>query len=109
MQNTPYVRKEYWTMHVEQLGYFRSHAMLWGRNSEDPFYKWGDRDEMFFNSVEGAVSYAKSCGYDVEVIYPHERYHQQKAYADNFNFVKEGIEDVEDEQEINLEMLTRLI
>jgi hypothetical protein len=104
MQSTPYVRKGFWTVKRETLGAFRGHGMLWGRCGEDPFYKWSDRDEMKFGSCQEAVAYARYHGYEVDVIYPHERYHMQKAYADNFVFQKEKIEDLDDPDSINIDM-----
>lgn len=98
MQSTPRVRKGFWVMQVEPIGVTRSHAMLWGRCTEDSFYRWGDRDELKFASMQDAVTAAKQGGYEVDVIYPHERYHTQKAYADNFNFIKEAISDIEEDE-----------
>ena len=44
----------------------------------------------------------KLLGFEVDLIYPHERYHQVKSYADNFLYRKENASDVEDENDIEI-------
>jgi hypothetical protein len=103
MQCTPRNRKGYyWTITYETIGFFRDHSMLWGRNSDDPYHRWGNKGEIRGGNLDDALAHAKSNGYEIDVIYPHERYHRTCSYADNFNFKKEKVSDVEDEDEIRL-------
>jgi hypothetical protein len=109
MQSTPYIRRGTWHLTIENIGFYRSHAMLWGRCSEDPFRAWGNRYEMTYGDMSAAVSSARKFGYEVDLVYPHERYHTQKAYADNFSFVKEAITDIEDEEDLVYNIMQRLV
>jgi hypothetical protein len=107
MQSTPYNRKGGYVIQMENTGWTRSNAMLWGRCSSDPYHRFGDKNEMVFTNIETAFYYARSIGCEIDVIYPHERYHEQKAYADNFLFQKETLSDVEDMDEICIENLEK--
>jgi hypothetical protein len=109
MQSTPMYRRDYWTIHIQNLGFSRSHAMLWGRNCDDPFRTWGIRYEMAFANMNECVDASNREGYEYELIYPHERYHENRAYADNFKFLKESISDVEDEEELVMEIMQKLV
>jgi hypothetical protein len=109
MQSTPYVRRSLWYMQMESTGFYRSHAMLWSRNSDDPWRTWGNRYEIGFTDMNLAVKYARQFGFEVDIVYPHERYHTQKAYADNFNFIKESVSDIEDEEEVVFDIMQKLI
>ncbi len=62
MQSTPQVRHETWVMQFETIGMFRSHGMLWTRATDDPYHRWGDRFEMFGNTCEDMVGYARCSG-----------------------------------------------
>ena len=108
MQSTPYVRRGKWHIQWETLGFYRSHGMLWGRNSDDPYRAWGNRYEVSFPDMNSAVSEARKRGLEVDIVYPHERYHTQKAYADNFNFIKESVSDIEDEEEVVYDLMQKL-
>jgi hypothetical protein len=107
MQSTPYYRKGGYVVQMENTGWTRSNAMLWARCSADPYHRFGDKNEILFTNIETAFKYARSLGCEVDVIYPHERYHEQKAYADNFLFQKETLSDVEDMDEICIENLEK--
>lgn len=109
MQSTPVVSNGGWNIQLEPLGHHRSFGMQNGRCGEDPFYRWGDRHEITFANVESAISQSTHFNYGYDVIYPHERYHVQKSYADNFNFIKEAITDVEDEEAVILDVLNKLV
>jgi len=109
MQSTPYVRRSLWYMQMQNSGFYRSHAMLWSRNSDDPWRVWGGRFEIGMNDMETAVMYARRFGFEVDVVYPHERYHSQKAYADNFLFIKESVSDIEDEEEVVFDLMQKLV
>lgn len=109
MQSTPYVRRPLWYLQMENTGFYRSHGMQWSRNSDDPWRIWGNRYEMPAMDMNSAVTYARGLGYEVDLIYPHERYHTQKAYADNFNFIKEAISDIEDEEEVVYDIMQKLV
>lgn len=109
MQSTPYVRRSLWYMQMQNSGFYRSHAMLWSRNSDDPWRVWGSRFEIGMNDMETAVMYARKFGFEVDVVYPHERYHSQKAYADNFLFIKESVSDIEDEEEVVFDLMQKLV
>jgi hypothetical protein len=109
MQSTPYVRRSLWYMQMQNNGFYRSHAMLWSRNSDDPWRVWGARYEIGMNDMETAVTYARRFGFEVDVVYPHERYHAQKAYADNFVFIKESVSDIEDEEEVVFDLMQKLV
>jgi hypothetical protein len=100
MQSTPKNKRKTWNIQIESTGWVRSHGMLWGRCGDDPYHKWGDRDEMRFGTVESCEKLVKGLGFEYEVIYPHERYHQTKAYADNFIYNRESVSDAEDNDEI---------
>ncbi len=103
MQCTPMKRKGYaWTITFQTLGYFRDHSMLWGRCSDDPYHRWSNKGEIKCGNLDEALAHARSFGYEVDVIYPHERYHRTCSYADNFTYKKETASDVEDEEEIRL-------
>lgn len=103
MQSTPRTRKgSWWTITFEPIGYFRDHSMLWGRCSDDPYHRWGNKTEIKCGDLTEALSFAKKSGYEIDVIYPHERYHRTVSYADNFTFKKDRASDVEDEDEIKL-------
>ena len=94
---------------MESIGFYRSNAMLWSRNSDDPWRVWGNRYEMSFPDMSSAVNQARRQGFEVDIVYPHERYHTQKAYADNFNFIKESISDIEDEEEVVYDIMQKLV
>jgi len=108
MQSTPYVRRGQWHLQWESIGFYRSHAMLWGRNSDDPYRTWGNRYEVSYPDMNSAVSDARKRGLEVDLVYPHERYHTQKAYADNFTFKKETVSDIEDEDEVVYDLMQKL-
>lgn len=107
MQSTPYFRKGGYVVQMENTGWTRSNAMLWARSSADPYHRFGDKNEIAFSNIETAYHYARGLGFEVDVIYPHERYHEQKAYADNFLFQKETLNDIEDMDEICIENLEK--
>lgn len=107
MQSTPYNRRGNYVMQFENTGWTRSNAMLWGRCSNDPYHRYSDKNEIMFYNLEAAYHYARSLGCEVDVIYPHERYHEQKSYADNFLFPKESANDFEDIGEISIENLEK--
>ena len=109
MQSTPYVRRNLWYMQWESIGFYRSHGMQWSRNSDDPWRNWGNRFEIPMSDMNTAVTEARRNGFEVDIIYPHERYHTQKAYADNFNFIKENISDIEDEEEVVFDVMQKLV
>ena len=103
MQSTPRTRKGYWwTISFETIGFFRDHSMLWGRCSDDPFHRYGNKLEIKCGTLEEAVNYARSSGWEVDIIYPNERYHRTCSYADNFTSKKDRVSDCEDEDEIRL-------
>jgi hypothetical protein len=107
MQSTPYSRKGGYVVQMENTGWTRSNAMLWARSCNDPYHRFGDKNEIVFTNIETAYYYARSLGAEIDVIYPHERYHEQKAYADNFLFQKETLSDIEDMDEICIENLEK--
>jgi hypothetical protein len=109
MQSTPMNRRGYWNIITQNTGFVRSHSMLWQRAGDDVYHKWGDRDEMRFATVEEAQDKLEAMGFEYEVVYPHERYHQTKAYADNFNFIREGVSDIEDEEAAAFEIMQKLV
>jgi hypothetical protein len=98
MQSTPMTRRGFWQIIVENTGFYRSNAMHWSRNTDNAFRNWGNRYEMAFNDINTAISIAEGKGWGIDVVYPHERYHSQKAYADNFTYVKEEISDLEEDE-----------
>jgi len=105
MQTTPYILEGLYTMQFENTGFTRSHAMLWETCCDDPYHRWGDRTEIIFPNMQAAFDYAQRFGFEVSVIYPHERFHEFKAYVSNFPFVKESPEDIESMEEISIENL----
>ena len=107
MQSTPYFRRGGYVLQVENTGFTRSNAMLWARCSIDPYHRYGDKNEILFTNLQSAYIYARSIGFEVDVIYPHERYHEQKAYADNFLYIKESVSDSEDLDEICIEEIEK--
>ena len=107
MQSTPYIRKGGYVVQMENTGFTRSNAMLWARCSADPYHRFGDKNEIAFTNISTAYNYSRTLGCAIDVIYPHERYHEQKAYADNFLFQKETLSDVEDMDEICIENLEK--
>jgi hypothetical protein len=109
MQSTPFYKKGKWLMTAESSSLARSHSMLWFRCGDDSFRNWGEKEEMRFQNVEDAVATASANGWEYEVVYPHERYHQTKAYADNFSFLKEEISDIEDEEAAAFEIMQKLV
>lgn len=109
MQSTPMFSRKGFFVIMESIGYYRSNAMLYGRNSEDPWRTWGNRYEMSFDSMKSAVEYARKFGVGVDISYSHQRYHTQKAYADNFNFIKESVSDIEDEEEVVYDIMQKLV
>ncbi len=109
MQSTPLKKLKFWYTQWESIGYYRSNAMLWGRTTDDPWRSWGIFNETPAVDMEGSVKYARSLGFEVDMVYPHERYHTQKAYADNFNFIKETISDIEDEEEVIFDVMQKLV
>lgn len=100
MQYSRVDRRGFWNINVQNLGFYRSFSMLYGKNCEDSYRTWGNKDEMRFRDPQSAIYACKQMGWEVDIVYPHSRYHQQKAYADNFNFVKENVSDVEDDESI---------
>ncbi len=103
MQSTPRNKRGvWWTIQLETNGYFRSSGMCWGRCADDPYHRYGDLFQMKYGNADEALFRAKEMGWEVDLIYPHQRYHQTKSYADNLAFKKENASDVEDEDEINL-------
>ena len=107
MQSTPYFRRGSYVVQMENTGFTRSNAMLWARCSADPYHRFSDKNEIAFTNIATAYGYAKSLGCEIDVIYPHERYHEQRAYADNFLFQKETLSDIEDMDEICIENLEK--
>lgn len=107
MQSTPYVRRNNYVMQIENTGFTRSNSMMWSRSSNDPWHRYGDKNEIYFPNIESAYTTARSLGFEVDVIYSHERYHEQKSYADNFVYVKEAVEDLESMEEISIENLMK--
>lgn len=107
MQSTPYIRRGSFVLQMENTGFTRSNAMLWARCSADPWHRYGDKNEICFTNISSAYHYARSLGCEIDVIYPHERYHEQKAYADNFLFQKETLNDIEDLDEVCIENLEK--
>lgn len=107
MQSTPYFRRGSYVVQMENTGFTRSNAMLWARCSADPYHRFGDKNEIAFTNISTAFNYARTLGCEIDVIYPHERYHEQKAYADNFLFQKETLSDVEDLDEVCFENLEK--
>jgi hypothetical protein len=109
MQSTPMFRRGNWNITMENTGYVRSHSMFWFKSGDDVFHKWGDRDEMRYSTAQVAANECEKQGYEYEIIYPHERYHQTKAYADNFTFMREGLSDIEDEEAAAFEIMQKLV
>jgi hypothetical protein len=109
MQSTPYLKRSWWYLQIETRYFGRSNAMLWQRNSDDPWRSWGNRFEIPLADMNLAVKYARKFGFEADIIYPHERYHSQKAYADNFVFVKEALSDIEDEEEVVYDIMKKLV
>jgi len=107
MQSTPYIRKGSYVLQFENTGFSRSNAMLWSRASNDPWHRYGDKNEISFSNIDGAFYYASSLGCEIDVIYSHERYHEQKSYADNFVHVKERVEDIDFMEDISIENLEK--
>lgn len=107
MQSTPYIRRSNVVMQIENTGFTRSNGMMWSRASNDPWHRFGDKNEILFTNLESAFLTARSLGFEVDVIYSHERYHEQKSYADNFVHVKETVEDIESLDEISIENLMK--
>ena len=107
MQSTPVIRRGSYVVQMENTGFTRSNAMLWARSSSDPYHRFGDKMECAFTNINTAYKYAKTLGCEIDVIYPHERFHEQKAYADNFLYQKETLNEVEDMDEICIENLEK--
>ena len=100
-QSTPMMDKnKNWIVKVEPLGFYRSANMFWGRTTNDPFCHWSFRDELAFSNLEQAVRYVQRLGWAYDVVYPKERYHQFKSYAENFTFKKETASDLEEDEEL---------
>jgi len=57
--------------------------------------------------MNSAYLYAKKFGFEVDVIYPHERFHEFKSYAHNFPYINESPEDIENIDEINIDSLEK--
>ncbi len=83
--------------------------MHWSRNSDDPWRTWGNRYEIPMVDMNVAVKYARQFGFETDIVYPHERYHTQKAYADNYKFIHESISDIEDEEEVVYDIMQKLV
>jgi hypothetical protein len=110
MQSTPMIKRNQFAILFETIGYGRSMAMLWGRgNSNDPYRQWGNRFELLFPDMESAVGYSKQWGWGFDTVYPHERFHERKSYADNFNYTKESVSDLEDDDETVGQIVHKLI
>ena len=62
--------------------------MLWTKCTADPFHRLGDKNEIDFTNISTAYNYARTLCCAFDFIYPHERHHKQKSYADNFLFQK---------------------
>jgi len=107
MQYTPYVRRGSYVLQMENTGYSRSNGMLWARASNDPWHRFGDKNEIVFANMATAYHYARSLGFEVDVIYSHERYHEQKSYADNFVHLKETMDDIDCMEDISIENLEK--
>jgi len=107
MQSTPYISYRNYVMEIEKTGFSRSHAMLWGFCSNDPYHRWGDRGEINFPNMDAAYFYARSIGSEVDMIYPHERYHETKSYTDNFRYNEEYPEDIDSMDDINIDYLEK--
>lgn len=107
MQSTPYIRKGSYVLQFENTGFSRSNGMLWSRASNDPWHRYGDKNEITFTNIDTAFYYARSLGCEIDVIYSHERYHEQKSYADNFVHVKETMEDIDSMDDISIEDLEK--
>ena len=105
MQSTPYIRRSNYVMQLENTGFTRSNGMMWSRASNDPWHRYGDRNEIPFTNIESAYLTARSLGFEVDVIYSHERYHEQKSYSDNYTHVKETVEEIDSMDEISIENL----
>lgn len=99
MQSTPLYRKYQWVMQLETIGFYR-HPTGTFRTTLDPYFKWLNKQDYIASCPNEVVRAAKNKGYEIDIIYRHQRYHTQKAYADNFLFEKESVSDVEDEDEM---------
>lgn len=103
MQSTPMFTAEHWQIQMETIGMFRSNMMLWTRCTNDPYHRWTtDRPDWIGHNAKDMVVEAQRQGFEVDLIYPHERYHTVKSYADNFTYKKINASDVEDEDEIRI-------
>jgi len=98
MQCTPLISyHDTWSVEVENLQDTRSNSMLWTRyGSQDDYIRWGPRGEMMVPTAKAGIEFATRMGWDYEVIYTKDRFHQLKSYAENFAFKKEEMSDTEE-------------
>ena len=98
MQSTPLINLgDRWHVQVETEFDNRTHSMLVNRTGNDPYNRWGNNGEMSFPTAESAILFCKRSGWNYEVIYQGNRYHELKSYAENFQYKKEEVSDVEEE------------
>lgn len=111
MQYCPMVSLGRWMVQLEPLPYLRSFASHMPRCSDDPYQWWGDRSEILCTSMEAGKNIAESYDYAYDIIYPHIRYHEDRSYSDNFQFIKENVDDIDimDELEVDFDILNKLI
>lgn len=109
MHYHPVENRTHWSMLFIHNRFVRSNAMLWGLCTDNAYRTWGDKDPLPYASANDVKREAERNGFEYDIVYTNQRYHQNKSYSDNFTFIKDTIGDVDDEEKVVYELMNKLV
>lgn len=71
---------KHWVVDFQVDAQYKSTLMNWTSASTDAFSK----TKMHLGSLNAAIMLCEQMGWGYDVVYPHQRWHTKKNYADNF-------------------------
>lgn len=71
---------KHWIVEFESAASYKSPLMYWNSATTDTFAK----TKVIVGSLSAAVQMCESMGWGYDVLYPQNRWHTKKSYADNF-------------------------
>ena len=72
----------HWVIEFESYGTYKSPLQLWTSGTRDPYSKLS----MKVPTLSAAVKTCEMMGWGFDVLYPTQRWHTKKNYADNFSW-----------------------
>ena len=81
-QNHPQNKQigKHWVLSFDSWGQYSSPLMFWTTATCDTL----SRHKFQFNTLSSAIKYCEKLGWGYDIMYPKQRWHTKKSYADNF-------------------------